>query len=95
MNFSDYADHDAVGIARLIKAKEVSAEEVTETAIHVAERMNPKLNALVMTNFDNARAAAAQKLPDSPVSGAPFYLKDVNQLTSDMPTTFSCPFLMG
>ena len=55
MNFSDYADHDAVGIARLIKAKEVSAEEVTEMAIHVAERMNPKLNALVMTNFDNAQ----------------------------------------
>ena len=95
MNFSDYADHDAVGIARLIKAKEVSAEEVTEMAIHVAERMNPKLNALVMTNFDNARAAAVQKLPDSPVSGAPFYLKDVNQFTSDMPTTFSCPFFDG
>ncbi|HAK50928.1 MAG TPA: amidase, partial [Gammaproteobacteria bacterium] len=47
------------------------------------------------TNFDNARAAAAQKLPDSPVSGAPFYLKDVNQFTSDMPTTFSCPFFDG
>ncbi len=61
MNLGDYAAQDAVGIARLIKAKEVSAQEVTEAAIDAAERMNPKLNALVMTNFDNARAAAVEK----------------------------------
>ena len=92
MNFKDYAEQDAVGLAHLLKTKEVSAKEVTEVAIEVAERLNTKLNALVMTNFDNARELVKKALPDSPVSGAPFYLKDVNQFTSDMPTTFSSRF---
>ena len=95
MNFKDYAEQDAVGLARLIKTKEVSAEEVTQVAIEAAERLNTKLNALVMTNFDNARELVKKVLPDSPVSGAPFYLKDVNQFTSDMPTTFSSRFFEG
>ena len=55
MNFEDYAEQDAVGLARLIRTKAVSAKEVTEAAIEAAERLNPQLNALVMTNFDNAR----------------------------------------
>ena len=95
MNFEDYADQDAVGLARLIRTKAVSAREVTEAAIEAADHLNPKLNALVMTNFDNAREQVKKDLPDSPVSGAPFYLKDVNQFTSDMPTTFSSRFFEG
>jgi len=86
MNFSDYADLDAVGVSSAIRRGEVSTQEVTEKAIEVAKRMN----ALVITNYDNARTFAAGELPDTPVSGAPFYLKDVNQFTHDMPTTFSC-----
>ena len=46
MNFEDYADQDAVGLARLIRTKAVSVKEVTEAAIEAAERLNPQLNAL-------------------------------------------------
>ena len=95
MNFSDYADLDALGVSSAIRRGEISAQEVTEKAIEVAERMNAELNALVITNYDNARTFAACELPDTPVSGAPFYLKDVNQFTHDMPTTFSCRFFDG
>jgi amidase len=95
MKFSEYAELDAVGIAAAIKAGELSAGEVTETAIEVAQRLNDELNALVMTNYDNARAFAAGELPESPIAGAPFYLKDVNQFSHDMPTTFSCRFFDG
>ena len=95
MNFSDYADLDAVGVSSAIRRGEVSTQEVTEKAIEVAKRMNAELNALVITNYDNARTFAAGELPDTPVSGAPFYLKDVNQFTHDMPTTFSCRFFDG
>ena len=95
MNFHDYASQDAVGISTLIKQGEVSAQEVLETAIEVAEAVNPKLNALVMSNFDNAREFITETLPDTPISGAPFYLKDVNQFSWDMPTTFSSRFFDG
>ena len=95
MNFNDYADLDAVGLSTAIRRGQVSAQEVTEKAIEVAKRMNAELNALVITNYGNARTFAAGELPDTPVSGAPFYLKDVNQFTHDMPTTFSCRFFDG
>ena len=92
MNFNDYADLDAIGVSTAINQGEVSAQEVTEKAIEVAERMNAELNALVITNYDNARTFVAGELPDTPVAGVPFYLKDVNQFSHDMPTTFSCRF---
>lgn len=92
MNFSDYADLDAIGLSAAIKRGDVSASEVTETAIAVSQRLNPEINAVVMTNHDNARKTAAGELPESPIAGSPFLLKDVNQFSHDMPTTFSCRF---
>ena len=95
MKFSDYAAMDAIALAAAIKQGDVSAEEVTDTAIKAAQQMNERLNAVVMTNYDNARLRAADKLPDTPVAGSPFLLKDVNQFSYDMPTTFSCRFFDG
>ena len=71
MNFNDYADLGGVGVSTAIRRGEVSAQEVTETAIEVAERMNAELNALVMTNYDNARAFATDDLPDTPLLALP------------------------
>ena len=95
MNDSEYAQFDAVGLSNAIKSGELSASEVTERAIEVAQRLDAELNALVFTNYDNAREVANGDLPDSPVAGAPFLLKDVNQFSHDMPTTFSCRFFEG
>ena len=95
MNFSDYADLDAIGLSDAIKKGELSAAEVTDKAIEVSERLNPRLNAVVMTNYDNAKMAVRRDLPDTPIAGVPFLLKDVNQFSYDMPTTFSCRFFSG
>ena len=92
MNPNEYARLDGVALAAAIKRGDVSAMEVTETAIGVVEKLNPKLNAVVMTNFDNARDAAKDVLADTALAGVPFLLKDVNQFSHDMPTTFSCAF---
>ena len=95
MRIDEYAELDALGIAEAIKQGDVSASEVTEVAIEACEGMNQELNALVMTNFDNARSRAAAEFPDSPLAGVPFLLKDVNQHCSEMPTTFSCRYFDG
>jgi len=92
MNASEYAELDAIGIARAIKNGDTTAEEVAEVAIGLLETLNPQLNAVVMTSFDTARSRASSELPDTPISGSPFLLKDVNQFSHDMPTTFSCRF---
>jgi amidase len=95
MKYSDYADLDAVGLAAAIKRGDLCAREVTETAIEAAQLMNERLNAIVMTNYDNARLRAAEKFPQTAIAGAPFLLKDVNQFSHDMPTTYSCRFFDG
>jgi amidase len=95
MKFSDYATMDAISLSAAIKQGDLSAQEVTNTAIEAAQQMNSRLNAVVMTNYDNARLSASGQLPDTPVSGSPFLLKDVNQFSFDMPTTYSCRFFDG
>ena len=92
MEPNEYARLDGVALAKAIKSGDVSAMEVTETAIGVIEKLNPKLNAVVMTNFENARHVAKDVLADTALAGVPFLLKDVNQFSHDMPTTFSCAF---
>ena len=92
MKPNEYAEFDAIALAEIIKRGEASSLEVTEAAIGLVEQLNPTLNAVVMTNYDNARRYAQAELPDTPLSGVPFLLKDVNQFSHDMPTTFSCQF---
>ncbi len=50
IKFSDYAAMDAIALSAAIKRGEVSAQEVTETAIEAAQQMNTRLNAVVITN---------------------------------------------
>ena len=92
MKFSEYANLDAVALSAAIKKGDLSVTEVTEKSIEGLEAMNAQLNAVVMTNYDNARNRSREAFPDTPISGVPFLLKDVNQFSHDMPTTFSCRF---
>jgi amidase len=45
MRFEEYRKHDAISLAGLIAKRQVSAEEVLETAIARAEQVNPAINA--------------------------------------------------
>lgn len=73
----EYDNYDAVGLAELVRRKQVTAGELLETAIARAERLNPKINAIVHPVRDQARAAIARGLPDGPFTGVPFLLKDL------------------
>ncbi len=45
MKVSEYTEHDAVGLARLISTGQVSADEVQQAARLAIEAVNPELNA--------------------------------------------------
>ncbi len=77
MAIAGYADLDAIDLARLIAEGEVSELEVLDEAIERAERVNPQLNAVVYPWYDHARERAAEGLPDGPLRGVPFLLKDL------------------
>src|SRR3989442_6710539 len=69
---------DATAQAELVRQRKASPRELVDAAIARIERVNPKLNAVVIQRFEKARAeAAAPDLPDGPFRGVPFLLKDL------------------
>ncbi len=87
MGFAQYADYDGLGLAQLIRSRQVSAAEVLEAAIERVERLNPRLNAVVHTAYDEARREAAGPGRDAPFAGVPFLVKDLNLDVAGMPRT--------
>ncbi len=74
--FAEYEDYDALGLAQLIRDREVTASEVLDAALERIDERNPALNAVVHRLDDRAREQARDPLP-GPFSGVPFLLKDL------------------
>jgi amidase len=90
--FADYEHYDALGLADLVRRRQVTAEELLEAAIARVEARNPNVNAVVMTLYDYGRQAIAAGLPDGPLTGVPFLLKDLSAALAGVPTTRACKF---
>ncbi|QGP80366.1 amidase [Sphingobium sp. CAP-1] len=93
---SDTLDaHDAMGLAELVRKKQVSAGELLASAIAKAEVLNPRFNFLAQKHYDYGRAAIARGLPQGPFSGVPWLLKDLNTYVAGLPTENGSRFFRG
>ena len=88
--FKEYIHYDAIGLAELVRSRQVSAQEVVEAAIERIDLINPQLNAVVHTQFADARRRAAKFNSDGPFAGVPFLLKDLMGEEAGQPCTLSC-----
>lgn len=88
MRFPEYETYDAMGLAELVRDGQVSCEELLEAAIERIEQHNPRLNAVVYRMFDRARTKVAE-LPDGPLRGVPFLVKDLKLRIAGTPTSNS------
>jgi len=83
---TDLSRADATTHAELIRSGELSPLEAVDAAIERIEQLNPKLNAVIWTGFEQARqAATAQSLPDGPLRGVPFLIKDIGATQAGLP----------
>ena len=81
-------DHrDAVATAAAIRSGELTAREAVEDAIARIEEANPRLNAVTATRFDRALAEIDAGLPDGPLAGVPFLIKDLGSEVGGLPAT--------
>ncbi len=85
--FSNYLDYDALGLADLVRTKQVSPTELLDATIERIEKFNPKLNAVVTKMYDEARTTIANKTPDGPFGGVPFLLKDLGATYANVRNT--------
>src|SRR5437867_12207370 len=97
----DICDLSAVEMARLIRAKDVSARDVVAAHVQRIEQINPVVNAIVTLAADQAmdRATAADDMlargaAIGPLHGLPIAHKDL-QPTKGMRTTFGSPIFAG
>ena len=87
IKFDEYWKHDAVALADLVAKGEVSAEELLDTAVERAEAVNPAINAIVYKQYDVARQAIRDGLPNGPLKGVPYLFKDLGAYDAGHPST--------
>lgn len=85
---------DATEIAGRIRRKEVSVAEVVEEAIRKAEALQPKVGAIVTSDFDRAMDKAKGGQLSGPFAGVPFLIKDLDAYTG-LPTRYGSRSSMG
>jgi amidase/6-aminohexanoate-cyclic-dimer hydrolase len=82
----DYDDYDATGLAALVARGEVTADELLDAALARTAAVNGPLNAVVMLAEETARRKIAAGLPEGPLRGVPFLLKDLGAEAVDYPS---------
>jgi amidase/6-aminohexanoate-cyclic-dimer hydrolase len=78
MTFREYGNYDGVGLADLVRKKQVSAAELLDEAIARTAKIDPQINAVVVKHYDYAKRQIDKGLPDGPFTGVPFLLKDLD-----------------
>ncbi len=74
----DDATLDALTQAERVRRGEVTPAELVDAAIARIEKRNAELGAVILPRFEAAREeAASADLPDGPLRGVPFLLKDL------------------
>jgi amidase len=84
--FPEYTSYDGIGLAELIRRKEVKPTEVIEAAIDVIERRNPALNAVIYKRYEAARVEARSEA-SGPLAHVPILMKDLGAICAGVPYT--------
>jgi amidase len=94
---TDLAYRNATELAAMIRDKEISSVELVESCVDRIERLDGDVNAVVVRDFDRARAAAreaderlAAAGPDGPLHGVPMTIKESYDIEG-LPTTWGHP----
>ena len=77
MDLGEYARFDALGLAELVRKKQVSPRELALIAARAIELSNPHLASVVETYPDRIEELDEAALGDGPFRGVPFLIKDV------------------
>jgi amidase len=73
VKIEEYARYDATGLAELIKAGDVSADEVHAAAVAAIEKVRPRIGAVAAEPWSEPLAHD----PAGAFGGVPFALKDL------------------
>ena len=87
MIFSEYGNYDGLGLAELVKKREVSARDLADSAVDAIERINPAVNCVPQVLHDEALRCIEEGVVDGPFSGVPFLVKEFGMHFKGMKTS--------
>src|SRR5690625_2062496 len=79
MKLSEYIQLDGTKMAKLVRQKEVTKQELIETSYELLDKVNPELNAVTRTRKEQAHKEADKQHTEAPFNGVPIFLKDISQ----------------
>ena len=87
MRLDEYAAHDGLGLAELLRNGEVTARELGELALAGIAKVNPRLNAVIETFPERLVGLSKTQTPKGPFGGVPIRQQALE------PNIFSTPLL--
>lgn len=94
MNPDEYIQYDALGLAELVRKKEVKSVELIDLAFERINSIDPHLNAVVVRRESKARSEATHAARGA-FQGVPFLVKDMDGVLADEPNTSSSRSLVN
>ncbi len=95
MKFEEYSRYDALGLAELVRRKEVSPRELVDAAIARIDAVDGRVHSVIHRLDASARKAAEGELPDGPFRGVPFVVKDLDGTLGGAPYNAGTRALKG
>ncbi|MFC1532222.1 amidase [Thermodesulfobacteriota bacterium] len=77
MKLDEYVRYDGLGLAGLIRDREIRPKELLETVRQGIEAVNPEINAVVDVYEDQLAKVSSEQMLPGPFYGVPFMLKDL------------------
>ncbi len=77
MKVSEYANYDGLGLAELIRQKEVTVKEVGEAHLTAVSQINPHINAIIESYAERVESLTQDSPVEGQFGGVPFLLKDL------------------
>lgn len=91
----DYLQSDATALAAAIRGGQLSPSDAVAHAFAAIDRVNPQLNAVILTMREAADEQLRQLPADAPLRGVPVLLKDDCPTYAGVPMSFGCRAARG
>ena len=89
---AEYENYDGLGLADLVRTRQVTPIELVDEAIARIEVLNPSINAVIQPMYEQARQAAEKGVCAGPFGGVPFVLKDLIATYAGVPLRMGSAF---
>jgi amidase len=89
VQFEEYVRHDATSLAELVRTKEVSPRELLEACLSRLDAVNPSIRA-VIHRLEASAWRTVEHLPEGPLRGVPFLVKDLDGSLAGAPLNMGC-----